>query len=194
LNLLYFIQFFLLGFLLADLYLTQWRESSARQGWWDAVGLFGWISMMAVWVFIPEPRIIFPALALLASCAAFRGNIVRRVLSNRWLTTVGGMCYSIYLLHYPLISALGRHSIGVGSTLPFAGHLLAQVMTVVPLLLLVSTAYFVLIERPCMNKDWPARLARRVRLAHGGPSHRDVAPVLPETPGVGSAPGTVTRA
>ena len=28
--------------------------------------------------------------------------------------------------------------------------------------LLASAAFFVLVERPCMVKDWPARLARRV--------------------------------
>ena len=33
--------------------------------------------------------------------------IVRRVITNSWITVIGGMCYSIYLLHNYAIAALG---------------------------------------------------------------------------------------
>lgn len=46
----------------------------------------------------------------------------------------------------------------------FAVHLLVQAVILVPIVLLASTVFFVVIERPCMRKDWPSRLAAAVRL------------------------------
>jgi len=68
-----------------------------------------------VWICIPNPGIAFPLLAFLTFCAALRGNVVKRLFSNSWITTVGGMCNTIYLLYYPLVSALGKSPIGMGS-------------------------------------------------------------------------------
>ena len=50
LTLLNYIQFFLLGFLLADLYLTAWRQAPAHETAWDAVGVGAWIALVAWWV------------------------------------------------------------------------------------------------------------------------------------------------
>jgi peptidoglycan/LPS O-acetylase OafA/YrhL len=154
LTLLNFLQFFLIGFILADLYLTEWSQPSTIPGMWDAVAMFGCAALLATWVFVPKPTVSFLLLAFIVFCATFRGNLLRRLLSNRWLTTIGGMCYSIYLLHYPFISALGRHTVRIGSSETFTWHFLLQSLLLLPALLLVSTAYFALVERPCMNKDW----------------------------------------
>lgn len=158
LSLPHYLQFFLLGFLLADLYLVSWQVPSRREPLWDALGIAGWVGLIAVWMYVATPSVLFLVLAFVVFCATFRGRIARAVLCNAWITTIGGMCYSIYLLHYPLISALGRRTAPIAVHEGFIAGLLVQMALIVPVVLIASTIFFVLIERPCMRKDWPTRL------------------------------------
>lgn len=174
LSLPHYLQFFLLGFLIADLYLVSWQDPSRAEHVWDAVGIVAWLTLFAVWMFTSTPSFVFLVLSLLVFCATFRGRIVRTAVCNVWITTIGGMCYSIYLIHYPLISALGRRTVHVGARGGFAAHLLVQMFLILPVLLIVSTMFFVLIERPCMQKDWPQRLVAWFRTHRAARSHRAV--------------------
>ncbi len=69
------------------------------------------------------------------------------------------MCYSIYLLHATVITAvfkLSRHLI-----LPHAllvENYLIQVLVLGSTVLFVSGMYFHFVEQPCMRPDWPSRL------------------------------------
>ena len=120
-----FLQYFLVGFLVADLYVTQWRHQLHAPWWW-------------------------------------RGPQV--VLRNAWLATIGGMCYSIYLLHFPLISYVGHKTLPLAQGRGPLVHVLAQGIVILPVVLVVSSVYFVLIERPCMDRNWPRKLRERVRV------------------------------
>jgi len=40
--------------------------------------------------------------------------------------------------------------------------LLVQAVVCLPLILLVSTIFYLLIEKPCMDKHWPVRLRNYV--------------------------------
>lgn len=158
-----YLQLFLLGFLVADLYLVSWQTRSAHERIWDGVGVLAWVGMFAVWMLVAKPGAEFLALAFVIFCATFRGRLLRAAFSNPWVTTIGGMCYSIYLLHYPLISALGRRTAPLARRDGFIAHLLVQGAIFVPVVLIVSTVFFVLIERPCMRKDWPSRFVAAFR-------------------------------
>jgi peptidoglycan/LPS O-acetylase OafA/YrhL len=158
LSLPHYLQFFLLGFLIADLYLVSWQLPSRRDHLWDVVGILAWVGLIAVWMLVPTPSALFLVLAFLVFCATFRGRRVRAAFCNAWIATIGGMCYSIYLLHYPLISALGRRTAPIAARQGFIAHLLVQMALMLPVVFIVSTIFFVLIERPCMRKDWPQRL------------------------------------
>lgn len=158
LSLPHYLQFFLLGFLIADLYLVSWQVPSRHEHLWDAVGIVAWIGLITVWMLVAKPMVLFLALAFIVFAATLRGRVVRAIFCNVWITTIGGMCYSIYLLHYPLISALGRRTAPIATHQGFIAHLLVQMALIVPVVLIASTIFFVLIERPCMRKDWPSRL------------------------------------
>ena len=123
LTLLAFLQFFLVGFLAADLYVTMWRHQARAPWWWRG------------------PQLI---------------------LHNPWIATIGGMCYSIYLLHFPLISFVGHNTLPLGQRSGPMVHLLVQMLLVLPAVLVVSSVYFLLIERPCMDRNWPQKLRNRV--------------------------------
>ncbi len=94
---------------------------------------------------------------------AFRGRISSWFFRHRSITLVGGMCYSIYLLHYGLISAAGKLSarLLVGSN--YTTRLLLDCLIVLPVVFGVSLGFFLLIERPCMNPEWPQLLRARWR-------------------------------
>jgi peptidoglycan/LPS O-acetylase OafA/YrhL len=88
----------------------------------------------------------------------------KSVFSNQWLTTIGGMCYSIYLLHYPIISMIGNYTVRYQLTRwRFADNII-QGGILIAFILMISSTFFILIERPCMDKDWYKKLfKRRVR-------------------------------
>jgi len=97
------IRWFLIGFLLADVYLTEWRSAPEKSGGWDIAGALAWAS----WPFLlASPRAsewLVPPVLLVAYLAAFRGRILNRFFANPWIAVVGGMCYTIYLYHIALI-------------------------------------------------------------------------------------------
>ena len=99
-----------------------------------------------------------PWLIVLLYIAAFQGTIIRRFLTNPWITTIGGMCYSIYLLHNYAIAPLGMITERISSTAPFGLRLLIQFLVMAPAVLVITALYFRFIERPCMRPDWPRRV------------------------------------
>jgi peptidoglycan/LPS O-acetylase OafA/YrhL len=164
------LQFFLLGFLLADIYVTDWRSEPSATPWWDVVSLVGWPLMPFVWTNVQVAKWVFPPIAFALYIAAFRGTWSRRVFANPWLTTIGGMCYTIYLIHYPIITNVAGRAMRFQ---PFqdsvVGTYLFHAVLAIPAILVISSVYFVLIEKPCMDPDWPRKLVAFFR--RGEPRH-----------------------
>ena len=146
---------FLSGLLLADLYLNVF--STLPESWiWDLVSVPLW---SAVFLVSNQAAILLlPFLVLALVPAAFRGRLLRPFFRLPAISTTGGMCYSLYLTHSLVLQicffALARTALVAGSLT----HLLAGVLLSVPAVLAVGTVYFVLIERPCMDRTWPVRL------------------------------------
>jgi peptidoglycan/LPS O-acetylase OafA/YrhL len=95
LSIFYAIQFFLIGFLMADVYLVDWKQKSGGKWQWDLVALGAWLVLFGL-----EDRKIWvalPFLVLTVYLAAFRGIWMNRIFTNSFIVTVGGMCYTIYL-------------------------------------------------------------------------------------------------
>ena len=91
---------------------------------------------------------------ILIALGAFRGRFVRAVLSFPLITAIGGACYTIYLLHFLVISLVGRfiaphvpstfEAMVAFAALPFAAIVTALCLCAFPV-----------IERPFMFGDWP---------------------------------------
>jgi len=158
------LQYFLVGFLLADVYVCRNWSASSVHPTWDCVSLVGWPALFILWT---QPTInvwVFPAFAFLLCCAALRGPWSRRLFSNTWIATIGGMCYTIYLFHYQLISFVGSRALQVRLANSYAWAYLSVFFFVTPVVLIACTAFFVLVEKPCMQPDWPRRFIRRLQL------------------------------
>lgn len=156
------LQYFLAGLLLADLSATtmkNWRHSRG----WDLVSLAGWC------LFFTQSRqyegLWLPFLTCLLCVAAFRGSIVYRFLRLEWIAITGGMCYSIYLWHPLVLSAVQRVLDRLSARMP-SDYGLYFLLQAVPKLLavgLVSVFFYILVERPCMDPHWPRSLRNLLR-------------------------------
>jgi peptidoglycan/LPS O-acetylase OafA/YrhL len=164
----YYIQFFIAGFLLADIYLLDW-DRCPRTSWaWDFISLAGW--PLVFWMPDRAVQIAMPFLTLILYIAAFRGVVFRWLYTRPLITVIGGMCYSIYLFHYQIISAVGRITVRIHLGLTFwpdfALHCLLTVLIVIP----SCGLYYWLIERPCMDPAWPQKLLGWLRRDNAGAS------------------------
>lgn len=145
---------FLLGFLLADLFLHEGQKPYKKQLIWDLIGIAAFFAMMYAWSEELYPRIFFtPALALLF-IAAFKGKWINAFVSNGWISVFGGMCYTIYLIHLPLLELQVRLSKSLFVFSDYLPNLMVQLAIALPIIALVSIAGFLLIEKPCMNPNW----------------------------------------
>jgi peptidoglycan/LPS O-acetylase OafA/YrhL len=153
-SILYYLPFFLAGFVLCDLYLTRetWKPSSR----YDAIALGGW---PLVWYLgSTAGHVLLPFVIIVLYLAAFRGRLCSAFFTNRIITDIGGMCYSLYLLHFIIISAVGRLSKPWHVGQNFWMYFLLQASLILPIVLTISASYYLLIERPCMNREWPTKL------------------------------------
>jgi peptidoglycan/LPS O-acetylase OafA/YrhL len=156
-----YLGFFLIGFLLADLFVADWREAPTTAAHWDLVTVIGWPLLIAVLQRDALTNWLFPFIVFILYYAAFRGTLTRRVLSNRWITAIGGMCYSIYLIHYEVISMVGRFTRRLGAGNPYWAYLLLQFVLIGIPIVAVCGLYFVLLEKPCMRRNWPRKVQNR---------------------------------
>jgi peptidoglycan/LPS O-acetylase OafA/YrhL len=161
LSLLAQLQYFFGGFLLADLYLDAAPGTRSRS--WDAFALAAW-SALAVAVQVSWARPALPLLTVAAYYASLRGRIVSAMLRLPCVYLIGGMCYTIYLYHFAIISAVGPLTIGLcRPEYPITLNLLVQFSLLGLAIVALSSLLFLLLERPFMQRDWPVRLWNCVR-------------------------------
>src|SRR5579884_2677036 len=100
LSVLGFSQYFAAGMLFADFYSDGWRPS---QHWvFDLLSIVLWPSIFI----IPDhvAWIVLPTFCIILYVSAFKSFLFKGLLTLRFFTIVGGMCYTIYLVHFPMIS------------------------------------------------------------------------------------------
>lgn len=155
---------FLVGFVFADLFITFWRQrpSPSPRGrglLWDLVGL-GAIACIFPASGKHDPWLLILMLAgtFVFFVSVFKGCVIRAIFTNRWITTTGGMCYTIYLIHMPVIAGSMLLTRKVAFSEKFWVNLVTQSLLTLPIVFVSSAVFFALIERPCMQKDWPQRL------------------------------------
>ncbi len=162
LSIAFYLQYFLAGLFVADIF-TLNLETMPSSWLWDLLGLAALACVFTTPHDATWPHVINPFPILLLCIAAMRSFALRRILAFSPIALLGGMCYSIYLLHFIFIAAffkLTRHAIVPSFSFP-ANLALQLLVTGVPTILL-CVAFFVLIERPCMDPDWPAHLYHRL--------------------------------
>jgi len=160
------IAYFLAGLMLAELYLTRPNAetlSPLQRLSWDTAALVGWPALFL----LPErvAPLWLPALALLLCLAALRGAITSRVLRTPAVAITGGMCYTIYLWHAPVLTVVDRllHRIPGLAAASYPELFLIEGAIKMAAVAAVCLPLFIMIERPCMDPDWPAKLMSHLR-------------------------------
>jgi peptidoglycan/LPS O-acetylase OafA/YrhL len=162
LSVLYYMQYFLAGLVLADVFVLDLQ--TMRSSWlWDVAGLTGLGFMFGVGHDVYAAHVLLPIALGTVCLASMRSLVLRRVAANPWIAVTGGMCYSIYLLHFALMATLFKATRRV--IVPqfdfLANYAIQLVIMGVPILL-TSALFYMLVERPCMDPDWPSKLWHKV--------------------------------
>jgi peptidoglycan/LPS O-acetylase OafA/YrhL len=100
-------------------------------------------------------QVFFNISIALVMITAFKGHIFNWFYTRPLIYIIGGMCYSIYLIHYAFLHlSVKLTKLLWIEGMSYTGNLGIQVLIAVPLVLLVSSVFFRYFERPFMNKDW----------------------------------------
>jgi peptidoglycan/LPS O-acetylase OafA/YrhL len=151
------LQYFLVGFLLADFYLTDWNQTSTTNGLWDLLGIAAWLGLLAVLITTPPvvQAAVGPLLIFIAYVTVFRGSRSRAIFRWRPIVIIGGMCYTIYLFHWMAYYALGKLTMRLyNADAPFWWNVLIQTIILVPLAIAACAVLFLLFEKPFMKPHW----------------------------------------
>ncbi|TVP46538.1 MAG: acyltransferase [Mongoliibacter sp.] len=155
-----FLSNFLTGFFFALAYLHYQHYFKTKSFLWD---IFGLISIFTLFYFY-KPQVdmlnnlLFNISIFLLFIATFKGHVFNWFFSRSIIYLVGGMCYTIYLIHYPFFHLLMKFTGRFSVSNDYFPNLMVQLMIGIPIVIFVSIIFFVLIEKPCMDKDWPKKL------------------------------------
>lgn len=152
-----YLHFFLIGFILVDIYLNEWQEGIKKHRIFDVVAIGALVGIIAVWdwEFRFIDRLAEVVFLFLFFYSVFRGVWVNRFFTNRWIVVIGGMCYTIYLIHLPLCEGVMMITKHLQVTNIYEINLLVQMLIFLPIVFVVGSISFLLFEKPFMNKDWP---------------------------------------
>lgn len=156
----YHLHYFLIGLLLADLTSSDDEKSIV----WDAAAIAGAV----LWALYghdksPLTRTIFPFILTAVFMGVLRGKVVGSLLSRRFFTDAGGMCYSIYLTHFFVVQAVVRFSVPRLSFLPTPAVVAASSVLALAAVWLSGAAFFLLLEKPFMDPQWVSKLVQKFR-------------------------------
>jgi len=175
-----FFQFFTVGILLADLYLDKASFIHNLKG--AVVTITGIVSLFLLFwvktydtatssttVFDPAQfaqKISYPFLILIFYIIVIGNPLWKKIFSTTILTIIGGMCYSIYLLHAAIISIFEKYIFRIKITdIALMQFTISTLLLLIPILI-ISAVFFKMVEQPCMEKDWYKRLFIKMQGKH----------------------------
>lgn len=159
LSLINYFQYFLIGFLLVDLFVSN-SIVVPKTKFDNLIGVF---LFLVIWLFdnsdfkTATQTFFWELIQLICIFFLYYYVLFHKIfkfLSLKLITNIGGMCYSIYLLHYAIISIFGnpilKHSF---SKYKFINISIYSVLILL-IIMFISSIFFLLVEKPCMDKNW----------------------------------------
>ena len=156
---------FLVGIVFAWIFLIKKSYFDNKLLLWDLIGM---VSIFCQFFFYKPQHDYFNNLLFNLSIfffmfSAFKGRIFNRIFSKPIIYLIGGMCYSIYLLHFAFFHLLLRYTSKIQLVLGYGYDLLLQILIAIPSILIVAAIFYLLVEKPCMDNKWPYKLANYFR-------------------------------
>jgi peptidoglycan/LPS O-acetylase OafA/YrhL len=158
-----YIHFFFIGLLLADLYLDS-KKISLPKVLSIIIGGASFLGLLYINHGINlENKFIFITAILVFYYLAMHDSIWKKIMSIKVIAYIGGMCYSIYLLHTIVIGAYKGMTYGILIADSYMITLVVNTILSSIAIVIVSGFYFLLIEKPCMDKNWVFNLINLMR-------------------------------
>ena len=164
--------FFCVGMLFADLYQHRLDLIRGKKSiFFDSIGILSFFLLFGKFDGFLEDgvRKIFQSFNYIwvfpLFLAVFRGRMLSWFFTLPWIVIFGGMCYTIYLIHYPILFLLGQKIAPflAGGTPNFWGVYLPFLLISLLVLAVVSSVFFMFFEKPFMYKDWPEKWREAVK-------------------------------
>lgn len=163
-----YFHYFLVGFLLADLYVSKSMIFPKTK----LDGFIALFLLVFIWIFETSDftsilgKSVWEISRLVGIFFLFYYVLFHKslkFLSYPFITSVGGMCYSIYMLHSPIIYVFGKYVV----IFTFSKYALLNfsiyLILLLSIILFISGIFFLLIERPCMERDWHIKLFKKLK-------------------------------
>jgi peptidoglycan/LPS O-acetylase OafA/YrhL len=165
-SLINYIQYFLTGFLLVDLYINKvWLLPKTKLDGFIAFAFFCCaLFFYKVSGTVNNENFIGEVLHIISIFWFYYYILFLKafkILSNRIITNIGGMCYSIYLVHYPLISLMGNKILRFQFSTFSVINIGIYSICILIFVFIISAVFFLTVERPCMRRDWYKYIFRK---------------------------------
>lgn len=161
-TIIYYAHYFLTGALLADLFVNSRLSSGRRQYRSDLLAVIGFGLLLFTFDKLDTSWLAQAGYALAIGTlfvSAFNSCVFRGFLTMPAIYLIGGMCYSIYLLHGRVITGIYAYVLqGLNLTGDYLIDHTILNLTMIPIALLVAAAFFLLVERPAMDPKWPQKV------------------------------------
>lgn len=146
------LQHFLIGMLVADLYKNDTEWVKRKTIIWDLLAPVCLLLMAYTWTEELGKTLMMNVALTGLFIAALKGRFFPASLSLRGISLIGGMCYTIYLIHLPLLELLYSFIGEFGQSTAWWVQLSLSLLIALPLVLLSSMIGFKLIEQPFMKR------------------------------------------
>lgn len=158
-----FMSHFMVGIFFAYLYLVKESWLKEKNMAWDLIGVVSFLAIF--WFYKPQAgflnQIMFNVSIFVLFISVFKGKILNQIMTFPFIYLVGGMCYSIYLLHLAFFGLLVKVFSKFIIFDSYSGNFIFYQILAFLLLLIISGIFFVYIEKPCMDKNWHQRFLRK---------------------------------
>jgi peptidoglycan/LPS O-acetylase OafA/YrhL len=156
----YYLTNFFTGVFFAWLYLRFPKFFRHRNFGWDLAGA---LSIFFLFYFYKpqfqiSKNILFNLATIGLMIGVFKGSILNWLFTRPLIYVIGGMCYSIYLLHYAFLHLFTQLTVKISTGQGYLPDLGIQFIIALPIVLIISSIFYLLIEKPCMDKHWPRKL------------------------------------
>lgn len=149
------LHYFFLGFILSDLYISGYFK--AKNYVFDLVGISAIALSYYTWSEGFVGTLLFSTELFVLFICVFKGYLLSTFFSFRFITIVGGMCYTMYLIHLPIAELYGIVTKKIVFFHDYDINVFIHFVIYFTIVLLATCFFFVLIEKPCMDKDWPKK-------------------------------------
>jgi peptidoglycan/LPS O-acetylase OafA/YrhL len=154
-----YLSIFITGILFADWYLSNKKSFSGKKYLLlDITGIAALFCIITLSGFADMGyRLLLFACYGILFISIFKGTLLNKLLTKKWIIIIGGMCYSIYLMHYAVIYFITQRFTKNILSYNFPYDIFIQAIIIIPFVLIVSVVFFVLFERPFMDIQWPQK-------------------------------------